>query len=76
MNADRRYLNRSMKRAITQTEERLLQYVRNHPGLTTEQVVTEFYGTTAVYLSISYLVENQYLNCNPYTLQLRVGEQL
>ena len=76
MNSDGRYLNRSMKRAITQTEERLLQYVRDHPGLTAEDVAIEFYGTTAVYLSISYLVENQYLNCNPYTMQLKVGEQL
>jgi len=75
MNSDGRYLNRSMKRAITQTEERLLRYVREHPGLTAEEVASEFYGTTAVYLSIGYLVENQYLNCNPYTLQLKVGEQ-
>ena len=76
MNSDRRYLNRSMKRAITQTEQRILQYIHEHPGLTTEEVASEFYGTTAVYLSIGYLVENQYLNCNPYTLQLKVGEQL
>ena len=75
MNSDGRYLNRLMKRAITQTEHRILQYIHEHPGLTTEEVAIEFYDTTAVYLSINYLVENQYLNCNPYTLKLTVGEQ-
>ena len=74
MNRDGQYMNKLMRRAITQTEERLIKYVRDHPGLTIEELAIEFYDTTAVYISINYLVENQFINCNPHTLQLTVGK--
>jgi hypothetical protein len=60
------------RRQLTDFEEEVLEYIKNHPGLTTYDIAKNWDHSEAIYYAVPYLVLNNYAEQDPRTFAIKV----